>query len=181
MIAIDNKWHQRQWKHAVEFIYEAKYNPWMHAYCNGFYSGSQDWTILSENWCYARTKERERDREMEKRIEEKWTQKNIIHYLQYFMKKRTIYRCAMHNNRLINNLFLLNTLNFNIYILPLVGFGPRKMHCTRDCVCRCLIKSMTLLDSCVCVFSTCCSRFEIMCSYADKYMCRIFYGNMWSL
>lgn len=53
--------------------------------------------------------------------------------------------CAMHNNRLINNLFLFNT-HFNIFIVGLPMLWE-KMHCdhvcVRFCVCRCLIKSVT--------------------------------------
>lgn len=71
------------------------------------------------------------------------------------MKKRIIYRCAMHNNCLINNLFLYS-------VLISIFFSAVQHHKDAKCdhICKCLIKSLTSMYSL--------QRHEIMYLNGDK-------------
>lgn len=118
----------------------------MHAHCikpNGVWTGEQEILVIFR------------------------TKRKNIHYLQYIYfheKEDNIYIisiCAMHNNRLINNLFLFNT-HFNIFIVGLcLPASSIEKDALWPCVCRCLIKSVTSMYSL--------QHCEIMCLYADKY------------
>lgn len=105
----------------------------------------------------AKAREREGARGSKREREQERETDKIKRIFNIAMKKRIIYRCAMHNNCLINNLFLYS-------VLISIFFSAVQHHKDAKCghICKCLIKSLTSMYSL--------QRHEIMYLNGDKNM-----------